>query len=263
MQGRPLTLFAFVEMKCSRLRVGTQESGATVGLGTIDLDASGTIVRGYRATMELSAAVLTGGRSRRMGTDKALLSFRGQPMLKRVLQVLEAISDDVRIVGDRPDYHQFGVPVVADLYADAGALGGIATAIESANHDRVLVVACDMPFLSLPLLNAMIAIGDAYDVLVPTTAGDRSQQGGDVTYETLHAIYARSCLAPIRASLERGQRRVVGFFPEVNVRALSEPWLREYDPALRSFLNTNSPEDVALASSLDEGGQGHIEGAGS
>jgi molybdenum cofactor guanylyltransferase len=200
--------------------------------------------------MGLSAAVLTGGQSRRMGTDKALLPVGGTPLVQRVLEVVAAVAEDVQIVGDRPAYHQFGVPVVADRFPDAGALGGIATAIEAARCERVLVVACDMPLISRRLLRAMADEPQDYDVLVPVTAAERSQQGGDVTYETLHAIYTRACLDAIRSSLAQGRRRVVGFFPSVTVRQLPEGWVRQYDPDLRSFLNANNPAELEYALTL-------------
>lgn len=193
----------------------------------------------------LSAAVLTGGLSRRMGIDKALIEVHGRTLVERVIAAVATVSDDVFLVGDRPAYHRFGVRVVADEYPNAGSLGGIATALRHARHDRVLVVACDMPELSFRLLGAMARLVTEADVVIPTTPAGRSEQGGACTYETLHAIYRRSCLAPIEQRLADGRLKVVDFLDDVQVRVLDEAWLREYDPHLASFANVNTPEDLA------------------
>ncbi len=195
-------------------------------------------------TAPVSAAVLAGGQSRRMGTDKALLEFDGVALLSRALQAVSAVSDDVYVVGDRPAYHEFGVPVVGDAFPGSGTLGGIATALLHARHDHVLVVACDMPLLDPAVLKAMANEPRDYDILVPALAGGRSQQGGRQTYETLHAIYTKSCLPAIEARLQHEEYKVIGFFEDVSVRVIDEAWLRSLDPELRSFLNANDPAEL-------------------
>ncbi len=191
----------------------------------------------------LSAAVLTGGLSRRMGTDKALVEMGGRTMLELVVAAVGTVSDDVFLVGDRPAYHRFGLRIVGDDFPGCGALGGIATALRNAVHDRVLVVGCDMPALSPRLLAAMARLDDA-DAIVPTTAARRSAQGGDQTYETLHAIYRRSCLPAIERRLAAGELKAARFLADVRVLALDESWLREHDRDLASFDNVNTPDDL-------------------
>jgi molybdopterin-guanine dinucleotide biosynthesis protein A len=182
-----------------------------------------------------------------MGTDKALLQFDGVPLLSRVVQAASTVSNDVFVVGDRPAYHDFGVPVVADEFPDTGTLGGIATALRHAKRDFVLLVACDMPLLNIDLLQSLADEPRDYDVLVPALAGERSQQGGRQTFETLHAIYATSCLPFIEARLHQGEYKVIGFFEDVMVRTVDEEWLRNIDPELRSFVNTNDRAELDRA----------------
>src|SRR5687768_15192497 len=108
--------------------------------------------------ISLSAAALAGGQSRRMGADKALLPLvpGGQPMLGVVLERLSEVADDVFVVAnDEARYAPLGARIVPDLQRDVGALGGIHAAIASSLHEHCLVVACDMPFLSRPLLRRM------------------------------------------------------------------------------------------------------------
>lgn len=200
----------------------------------------------------LSAAVLAGGRSTRMGRDKALLPLAPglPPMLAMVIDRLRAVADEVLIVSEpRPGYEAFGAPVVADRFPAAAALGGVATALLHARHEHCLVVACDMPFLNPDLMAWMAALERNYDVLAPRLAGE-SRQGGKLVFQTLHAIYGRACLEPIEASIAAGDLRVVSFFDRVRVRAIDEAEIRRLDPDLASFFNANTPEAVARAQAL-------------
>lgn len=199
-----------------------------------------TITLHLPARLAVSAAILAGGASRRMGTDKALMTLAGQTLLERAIACVAHVSDDIMIVGDREAYHRFGVPVVADAFPGSGTLGGIATALRRARHEYVLVVGCDMPFLSGALLEAMANEPRDYDALVPVTGASR-------TYETLHAIYRRRCLIPIERRIARDELRVVDALADLRVRALSEAWLRRFDPVLDSFVNANHPDEWAAA----------------
>jgi molybdenum cofactor guanylyltransferase len=200
--------------------------------------------------LDLSAAVLAGGASRRMGRDKALMTLDGRTLLERAVVAVASVARDTFVVGDRAAYHQFGVAVVADEFPGAGPLGGIATALRHARHAHVLVVACDMPFLSVPLLQAMAAQPRDFDVLVPVTSSVASGQRSASTYETLHAIYERSILPAIELRIARGELQVAAALAGLAVRELPEAWLREYDPAMRSFVNANRPDDWQAAKAL-------------
>lgn len=198
----------------------------------------------------LSAAALAGGQSRRMGTDKALLPLvaGGQPMLSVVLERLSAVSDDVFVVAnDQARYEALGARVVPDLHRDVGALGGIQAAIASSAHDHCLVVACDMPFLSLPLLRRMADEPRDYDVLVPLIPGESKQRDDGLVFQTLHAIYGKRCLPFIEKRIAEGNKQVVGFFEDVHVRTLDVGEIARWDPDLWSFFNANTPQAMLVA----------------
>ena len=199
----------------------------------------------------LSAAVLAGGQSRRMGQDKALLPLDpgGPPLLRIVLDRLAAVADDRFIVAtDRPAYGDFGVPVYGDDVAGAGTLAGIATALRLARHDHCLVVACDMPFLNPSLLAWMAARPRTYDALVPRLPGESKQaRGAGHTWQTLHAIYVKRCLPAINRRLAEDDRKVISFFDGVRVEAVDAEQVRLLDPDLRSFFNANTPEALDSA----------------
>src|SRR4029079_6379859 len=138
---------------------------------------------------------------------------------------------------------------VPDVYADGGSLGGIYAGLLAAKHEYALAVACDMPFLEAALIDAMLARPRDYEVLVP-----RSLQPGtarnSLDVEPLHAIYAKACLAPMRPTLERVRRQIAAFFPSVRVAYVEPDETRRYDQAGRSFLNVNTPEQMAEAARL-------------
>jgi molybdopterin-guanine dinucleotide biosynthesis protein A len=182
-----------------------------------------------------------------MGTDKALLTVAGLTLLERAIRSVGQVAGEVFIVGDREPYHQFGVAVVADSYPGCGALGGIATALRSARHEHVLVVACDMPFLSVALLEAMAVRPRGYDALVPVRGERTGGQGGTRTYETLHAIYRRECLPYLEHRLRQGELKIADALTGLVVQELPEAWLRRYDPELMSFVNANRPAEWAVA----------------
>jgi molybdenum cofactor guanylyltransferase len=157
----------------------------------------------------------------------------------------------VLIVANDDRLSHLGLPVVPDAYPGAGSLGGIYSAVAAAAHEHCLVVACDMPFLSLPLLHAMASEPRDFDVLAPyLVVGDNRQGVGKGVYEPLHAIYGRAALPAMREQLAAEQYRIVGFFPQVRVRSLPEAYLRLHDPTLRSFFNANTPERLAEARAM-------------
>jgi len=202
------------------------------------------------AKQPLSAAILAGGQSRRMGTDKALLRLTpdGPTLIERVLTAVRTVADDVFLVANDERLAGLGLRTVPDAFPGAGSLGGIYSAVAGARAQHCLVVACDMPFLAPPLLRALVDAPRDYDVLAPYLEVGLNRQGGAKgVYETLHAIYGRAALPAMRAQLEAGQYRIVSFFPDVRVRALTEATVRALDPQLRSFFNVNTPERLAEA----------------
>ena len=172
-------------------------------------------------------------------------------MLGVVLERLSAVSDDVFVVAnDQARYAALAARVVPDLHRDVGALGGIQAAITSSAHEHCLVVACDMPFLSLPLLRRMADEPRNYDVLVPLIPGESRQRGDGLVFQTLHAIYSKRCLPFIEKRIAEGNKQVVGFFEDVQVRTLDVAEIARWDPGLQSFFNANTPEALRVAAEV-------------
>lgn len=199
----------------------------------------------------LSGIVLAGGGSRRLGQDKAglrLWGAEGPTLLEAVVDHLHALCDEVLIVGgDTVPSARTKVRLVSDRYSGRGALVGIYSGLVEASFLHALVVACDMPFLNRSLLRYMADLPRDYDVLIPRLAAEGDAQRNQMLVEPLHAIYSRACQAPIRALLERGERQINRFFPQVQVRYLEPGVWSRFDPTGLSFRNINTPADLAAA----------------
>jgi molybdopterin-guanine dinucleotide biosynthesis protein A len=193
----------------------------------------------------LSVAVQAGGQSSRMGEDKALKLFLERPLVQRVVDRLQPIADELIVTTNRPDDYAFlQLPLHSDLKPGRGALGGLYTALASASHPFVAVVACDMPFASPELLQAMRKIMDEEQVDVVIA---KSQEG----YEPLHAVYRRAtCLPAIESAIAADQWKVIAWFPNVRVRELTTDEVKHSDPSELAFWNVNTPEEFAEAERL-------------
>lgn len=193
----------------------------------------------------LTVCIQAGGRSSRMGEDKALKPFLGRPLIQRVVERLSPVADEVIVTTNRPeDYAFLGLRLLPDLKPDRGALGGLYTAVASASHPLVAVVACDMPFASAPLLEAAnrLMVREEADVVIA-----RTEEG----YEPFHALYRReTCLPAIEAAIEADQWKVIAWFPQVKVRILTTDEIQQYDPAGLAFWNVNTPEDFNQAETI-------------
>jgi molybdopterin-guanine dinucleotide biosynthesis protein A len=191
----------------------------------------------------LAAAILTGGRASRMGgMRKATLRIGNRSIMERQLDVLREIASPIFAVTSAAGEPEGGLEIVRDRFPDRGALGGIYSAIDASPHERVLVVGCDMPFLSAPLLEYMSGI-DA-DVVIPRTVRG---------YEPLCAIYSRACADAIRTRIERGQLEASVMPDGVRVAEVGGQTLAEYDAHGLLFMNVNTPHDYERANTLLEG----------
>lgn len=193
----------------------------------------------------LTICIQAGGQSSRMGEDKALKTFLGRPLIQRVVDRLSLTADEIIVTTNRPeDYAFLGLRLIADLKPGRGALGGLYTAIASAAHPTVAVVACDMPFASATLLEAAgrLMVREEADVVIP-----KSEQG----YEPLHAVYRRAtCLPAIESAIEADQWKVIAWFPQVKVRTLTSEEIQQHDPTGLAFWNVNTPDEFAEAEKL-------------
>jgi molybdopterin-guanine dinucleotide biosynthesis protein A len=192
---------------------------------------------------QVSAAILAGGRATRFGgADKASLVIGGRRILDRQLAALSAVADDIRIIANDPArYAGLGVPVVPDAVAGAGPLGGVHTALLEARHDPVLVLACDLPFVTAAILERLVAQSQAdaaIDAVVP-----RTRRG----LEPLCAIYRKRGAAVAGRLLDAGERRMTALLAALRVRELERDGSLGAEDEGTLFENVNTPHDYARA----------------
>lgn len=203
-----------------------------------------------------SLVLLYGGAGRRFGGEKGLASFRGEPLVARLLRRLAGLSDDVMISSNAPEqYTHLGLPVIADEVPGLGPLGGLLAGLHAARHDLLAVVAGDMPFAAPRLLRFLAAeIGNA-EVAVPTHGGAPGKSGepSELFYEPLHAIYHRACLPAIAETIAAGQRRIIAAFPRLRVRALpAAAWRSVAAGPELVFANANTVDELARLEAAGE-----------
>jgi molybdopterin-guanine dinucleotide biosynthesis protein A len=191
----------------------------------------------------VTVAIQAGGFSRRMGRDKALIPLVGKPLIEHLLSRVEGLGEEILITTNRPqDYRYLGFRLASDPVPGEGALPGLHTALEAAAGDAVLVLACDMPFVSRPLLEHLLNLSPEADVVIPRHLGK---------YEPLHAVYRKQvCLPALKSSLASGKMRIISFFNTVKVLTVEHEDLARLDPRGLSFFNVNTPEDLARAERL-------------
>lgn len=183
----------------------------------------------------MTAVVLAGGASRRMGVDKASLDWHGHPLMDHVTTRIAPACTRVLIASG--DGRRLGRPgEIADAVADAGPLGGLLAALEAADTPLLAVVAVDLPHADAGVLRALAAaIGEA-DAVVPLMDG---------RLQPLHAVYRTACAGPLRTYLDAGGRAVMGFLDRITVAEAGPEVWSAADPTGRFAVNLNAPEDVA------------------
>ncbi|OLN26563.1 Molybdopterin-guanine dinucleotide biosynthesis protein MobA [Desulfovibrio sp. DV] len=191
--------------------------------------------------------ILAGGKSSRMGRDKAWLTFFGQPLFRRVADTLAAVTGEVLVSGRDPLPFGLAVPWVADETPELGPAGGVLSVL-AATGRPCLVVSCDLPFLDEATLVRLIA---AWSARPPTTLMTTYRIVETGFVESLVAIYDPAGVEVLRRCLLMGQRRLSAIFPEA-LRCHVD-YSREDPAAVRAFFNVNSPPDLIRARGMEEG----------
>jgi molybdenum cofactor guanylyltransferase len=189
--------------------------------------------------MQATGVILAGGKSRRMGRDKAFLPFGTGLLIERVIEVIQQVTADVIVITNTPEQYQgYGLPMFPDVIPEAGSLGGIYTGLVYAKTPYSLCLACDMPFVKPAFLRFLCDTAAEADVVIPRHAED---------FQPLCAVYSQVCQEPIRQKIEGGRLKITGFFDEVRVRVIEGEILASYDPDDVMFFNANTPEEYEQA----------------
>ena len=197
-------------------------------------------------TDAVTGIVLAGGMSRRLGRDKAVETIGGQSLISRVLDSLSPVAQElVVVVNNHEREEELALPdsvvVAVDIYPDTGSLGGIFTGLSASSNHWGFVVACDMPFLNLELLEYLLSQRGGHDVVVPVI---------DHRPEPTHAAYSRVCLPAIETRLRANDLKIAKFFDDVRAKYVSQRNIEDLDPGGLSFFNVNTEEDLTRARML-------------
>jgi molybdenum cofactor guanylyltransferase len=185
---------------------------------------------------DITGVILVGGKSKRMGRDKAFLEIDGKTLFERVLDLFRENFHRVVLAGNRAErFAAYNLPIIADLYPGS-ALGGIYTGLQHSETEYIFVSSCDLPFPNREILRYICSLRDGYDAVVPCTANG---------YEPLFALYSKACLRPIKGLLESGECCAYAYFPQIMVRYLPHDEVSRLDRDGKAFTNINTPEEFA------------------
>jgi molybdenum cofactor guanylyltransferase len=195
---------------------------------------------------ELTITILAGGKSSRMGHNKALLRIGEHTIIERVIRASTSVSpSEILVVTNTPqDSEHLGHRMVADTITGQGAIGGIVSALHHSQTDAVLVLACDLPFVRSELLEMLITEfhQEAYQAVMPTVEG--YPQG-------VLAIYHKDCLSYFESAIQNDQRKLKTIFAQLeHVSYMDESHWENVDPNGYSFINVNTPDELVRARDL-------------
>lgn len=191
----------------------------------------------------VTIAIQAGGQSRRMGWDKGLMPLAGKPLIEHMLVQVDGLGDEILLTTNQPqDYAYLGLHMVSDPVPFEGALRGIHTSLTAARGDVVLVLACDMPFVSRSLLVHLLSLASRADIIIP--------KHGDY-YEPLQAVYHKQvCLPAVKDIMVSGEKRIISLLSMVQFLTIGKKDISRFDPNGLSFFNVNTLEDLARAEQI-------------
>ncbi len=201
---------------------------------------------------DLGGVILAGGKSRRLGRDKASEMLLGRTLLQRTADRLVTLVEEIVVVrraGQSIPELDLPVPVavVEDAYPDTGPLGGIFTGLRAASSERCFVVACDMPLLQTSLLRYLAGCAMGHDGAVPVNA--------ERFPEPICAVYDRRCLPAMERRLDEGLYKITAFFGLVDIKLIPFVDWQPHDPAALSLVDANTEEALGRVAAVIDAGQ--------
>ena len=192
--------------------------------------------------MEVTGFITAGGRSSRMGRDKAWLRLGASTMIERVIAALKPATRSLALIANSREYEALGLPVFRDTYEGIGPLEAIRTALANSPTRHVLLVGCDLPFVTSELFSFIIGLAGDYQAVVP--------RGADGRLEPLCALYATDALPDLIELIRSGERKVSRLFDRIPTRVVGFQELDHLEGSNLFFENINTPEEFSRAIKL-------------
>jgi len=200
---------------------------------------------------EANAIILSGGKCRRISTEKSFIKLGSETLIETIINVLHKIFSDIIIVANHSEkYSGLAVQkVVKDIIPEKGPLGGIYTGLKISDTQYNFIIACDMPFINPFLISLLLENNEGYDIVVPAYNG---------FFEPLYAVYSKNCTEVILEQLKNNELKIIDIYPKLktNVLVCDDHFFSE-----KTFFNVNTPEDLILAKNyLKIAGEKHVSG---
>ncbi|MBZ5551494.1 MAG: molybdenum cofactor guanylyltransferase [Acidobacteriia bacterium] len=192
----------------------------------------------------IAGFLLAGGRSSRMGEDKALIEVSGQTLMARSVGLLKSVCESCTLIGPKERYASLGldVEIIEDAVEPCGPLGGILTGLRHSKHEYALFLACDLPFMTERFLRYLVgaAMVEKPDIAVPVD--------GSGEYQPLCTVYSRACLPAVESSIAAKRYKVSSFYDSLGkLRVIGTGEIRHFSPDFKIFTNVNTPEELLAA----------------
>jgi len=203
--------------------------------------------------MKTTGIILAGGKSSRMGTNKALLTIENKTVIERIVEQLEQIVDEIIIVTNYfSDYEFLKLPMVEDLRKEMGPLAGIEAGLEASKTQWNLVVACDMPFISIELGKYLLSCLQQYQAAVPEIDGQ---------LHPLFAAYRKEVSAAVSNSLNENQLRIRQLLHTIHAKIVKNDLIQSHGLSTEDiyFFNMNHPNEYQTAVNIVKGKGGVSE----
>ena len=194
--------------------------------------------------MRTTGIIMAGGKSSRMGGNKALLRIDGKTVIENIAETLEKTVTDIIIVTNKfEDYQFLGLPMVEDRWKEMGPLAGIHAGLSASSTDKNLVVACDMPFISSELGDILLGLLETFDAAVPNIAGQ---------LHPLFAAYRKDIQEEINQAIQKQELRIRQFYKKIHTKIVTEDDLTklQFDYQDHYLFNMNYPEEFEKALKL-------------
>jgi molybdopterin-guanine dinucleotide biosynthesis protein A len=177
----------------------------------------------------VSALILAGGYSTRMGVDKGLMEFKGKPMIQHSITVLKPIANEIILSSNNVEYKQFGFDVVSDNKVGQGPLAGLIASLEHSKSESNIVLSCDVPLITTSIIEKLLSNSKEFDV---TVANSENQ------IHPLIGVYKKSCLGSLKKQFDNGERSVQNAIKTLNLSIVN------FTTNLDQFANFNSNKDL-------------------
>ncbi len=197
----------------------------------------------YSKYPNISAYVLAGGKSSRMGADKGLVLFREKPMVQYVLDVLDANFNKTTIITTNKDYEQFGYEMIADIIHDIGPAGGIFTAMKHASTDKIFIISCDMPFITSKVVDYLVENSQSAQICLSFS---------DENVQPLPGVYSTECAEKWKELVKQGNYKLRDLVMHFRLKTIDTKNMFGLSDVLFMNINDKKQLDHALKLHPDE-----------